>query len=310
MRDHFIKTLTEEVKSNKNIILITGDLGFGVLDHFAKKYPKQFFNAGIAEQNMTGIAAGLGIDGKTVFTYSIGNFNTLRCLEQIRNDACYHNANVNIVSIGGGFSYGALGYSHHATEDIAIMRAIPNLRVFCPCDFWEVQEITKKVIELGGVNYIRIDKSSYLNKKNKNETFKVGKGRVLSEGNDLTIITCGGIADVAIEVKKELLKFNINCKVISMHTIKPIDKKIIIDSVKKTGCIVTLEEHILIGGLGGAVSEVLMQENLYPKLFKMLGLKPEFSTIVGSQNYLREYNKIDRDSIVQEIKYLIDEKGV
>tara|TARA_B100002052_G_scaffold287832_1_gene303214 strand:- start:2195 stop:3127 length:933 start_codon:yes stop_codon:yes gene_type:complete len=310
MRDHFIKTLTEEVKRNKNIILITGDLGFGVLDHFAKKYPKQFFNAGIAEQNMTGIAAGLGIEGKTVFTYSIGNFNTLRCLEQIRNDACYHNANVNIVSIGGGFSYGALGYSHHATEDIAIMRAIPNLRVFCPCDFWEVQEITKKVIELGGVNYIRIDKSSYLNKKNKNENFKAGKGRVLSEGNDLTIITCGGIANVAIEAKKELLKFNINCKVISMHTIKPIDKKIIIDSVKKTGCIVTLEEHILIGGLGGAVSEVLMQENLYPKRFKMLGLKPKFSTIVGSQNYLRQYNKIDKDSIVREIKCLIDEKGV
>ena len=290
--------------------IVVPDLGFGVLDHFAKKYPKQFFNAGIAEQNMTGIAAGLGIEGKTVFTYSIGNFNTLRCLEQIRNDACYHNANVNIVSIGGGFSYGALGYSHHATEDIAIMRAIPNLRVFCPCDFWEVQEITKKVIELGGVNYIRIDKSSYLNKKNKSETFKVGKARVLSEGNDLTIITCGGIANVAIEAKKELLKFNINCKVISMHTIKPIDKKIIIDSVKKTGCIVTLEEHILIGGLGGAVSEFLMQENLYPKRFKMLGLKPKFSTIVGSQNYLREYNKIDKDSIVREIKCLIDEKGV
>ena len=305
MRDHFISSLTEIVKKNTNVILITGDLGFGVLNNFIEKYPKQFINAGVAEQNMTGIAAGLGMDGKIVFTYSIGNFNTLRCLEQIRNDACYHDANVNIVSVGGGFSYGALGYSHHATEDLAIMRAIPNLRVFCPCDFWEVEEITKKVVGLGGVNYIRIDKSSYLNESNKNEVFNVGKGRVLSDGTDITLITCGGIAEVAIEAKIELLKHNINCRVISMHTIKPIDKNIIIDSVNETDGIVTLEEHSLIGGLGGAVSEVLMQEGVYPKKFKMLGLESKFSTIVGSQDYLRKINKIDKKSVVKEILTLL-----
>lgn len=305
MRDHFISSLTEIVKKNTNVILITGDLGFGVLNNFIEKYPKQFINAGVAEQNMTGIAAGLGMDGKIVFTYSIGNFNTLRCLEQIRNDACYHNSNVNIVSVGGGFSYGALGYSHHATEDLAIMRAIPNLRVFCPCDFWEVEEITKKVVDLGGVNYIRIDKSSYLNESNKNEVFNVGKGRVLSDGTDITLITCGGIAEVAIEAKIELLKHNINCRVISMHTIKPIDKNIIIDSVNETDGIVTLEEHSLIGGLGGAVSEVLMQEGVYPKKFKMLGLDSKFSTIVGSQDYLRKINKIDKNSIVSDIISLL-----
>ena len=305
MRDHFISSLTEIVKKNRNIILITGDLGFGVLNNFIEKYPKQFINAGIAEQNMTSIAAGLGMDGKIVFTYSIGNFNTLRCLEQIRNDACYHDANVNIVSVGGGFSYGALGYSHHATEDLAIMRAIPNLRVFCPCDFWEVEQITKKVIDLGGVNYIRIDKSSYINENNINEVFIAGKGRVLSDGNDITLITCGGIAEVAIEAKIELLKHNINCRVISMHTIKPIDKNIIIDSVNETDGIVTLEEHSLIGGLGGAVSEVLMQEGVYPKKFKMLGLESKFSTIVGSQTYLRKINKIDKKSVIDEIIKLL-----
>ena len=305
MRDHFISSLTEIVKKNRNIILITGDLGFGVLNNFIEKYPKQFINAGIAEQNMTSIAAGLGMDGKIVFTYSIGNFNTLRCLEQIRNDACYHDANVNIVSVGGGFSYGALGYSHHATEDLAIMRAIPNLRVFCPCDFWEVEQITKKVIDLGGVNYIRIDKSSYINENNINEVFIAGKGRVLSDGNDITLITCGGIAEVAIEAKIELLKHNINCRVISMHTIKPIDKNIIIDSVNETDGIVTLEEHSLIGGLGGAVSEVLMQEGVYPKKFKMLGLESKFSTIVGSQTYLRKINKIDKKYVIDEIIKLL-----
>ena len=301
MRDHFISSLTEIALKNNNIILITGDLGFGVLDNFINKLPKQFINAGVAEQNMTGIASGLGMDGKTVFTYSIGNFNTLRCLEQIRNDACYHNSNVNIVSVGGGFSYGALGYSHHATEDIAIMRSLPNLRVFSPCDFWEVQEITKKVVELGGVNYIRIDKTSagYTNKPN--ELFTVGKARVLKEGKDISIIATGGIVELALKAHKILLEHGISCKVISMHTIKPIDKDLIIDLSKNTGGIVSLEEHSLIGGLGGAISEVLMKESVFPKRFKMLGLESKFSSIVGSQSYLRKINNLDLDSIVSSI---------
>ena len=305
MRDHFISSLTEIVENNKNIVLITGDLGFGVLDNFIKKYPKQFINAGVAEQNMTGIASGLGMDGKVVFTYSIGNFNTLRCLEQIRNDACYHNSNVNIISVGGGFSYGALGYSHHATEDIAIMRSLPNLRVFSPCDFWEVQEITKKVVELGGVNYIRIDKSSAGYTNRPNEEFTVGKARVLTEGKDITIIATGGIVELALEAQKKLLEFDVSCKVVSMHTIKPIDKEMIIDVSKNTGGIITLEEHSLIGGLGGAVSEVLMQESVYPKKFKMMGLESKFSTIVGSQSYLRKHNNLDVNSIVTTINSLL-----
>ena len=306
MRDHFVKAITEEAEKDNNIILITGDLGFGVLNNFAKKFPSQYINAGVAEQNMTGIASGLGMDGKIVFTYSIGNFNTLRCLEQIRNDACYHNSNVNIVSIGGGFSYGALGYSHHATEDIAIMRAIPNLRVFVPCDFWEVQEITKKVIELGGVNYIRIDKSSADRNFKTENKFIVGKGRVLSEGKDLTIIATGGIVATALKAQKVMAIEGISIKVVSMHTIKPIDRELIITSSKNTGGIITLEEHSIIGGLGSAVSEVLMQEGSYPKKFKMIGLESKFSTIVGSQDYLRTINNIDLKSLINEIKLLLN----
>ena len=305
MRDHFVKALTEEAQRDNNIILITGDLGFGVLNDFAIRFPKQYINAGVAEQNMTGIASGLGMDGKIVFTYSIGNFNTLRCLEQIRNDACYHNANVNIVSIGGGFSYGALGYSHHATEDIAIMRAIPNLNVFVPCDFWEVQEITKQVIKLCGVNYIRIDKSSAETNYDEKEKFVIGKARVLTEGKHLTIITAGGIANVALNAQKEMLKEGVSIRVVSMHTIKPIDKEMILDCSKNTGGIITLEEHSIIGGLGGAVTEVLMQEGIYPNKFKMMGLEPKFSTIVGSQEYLRSVNKLDVSSVVNVINKLI-----
>ena len=157
---------------------------------------------------------------------------------------------------------------------------------------------------MGGVNYIRIDKSSYLN-DDYNDEFIVGKGRILSEGKDLTIISTGGITDLAMKAKKDLLEYNIDCRVVSMHTIKPIDKKIIIDSVKKTRGIVTLEEHSIIGGLGGAVSEVLINEKIYPKKIKMLALESKFSTIVGSQDYLRKFNKIDKKSIITTIISLL-----
>ena len=240
------------------------------------------------------------MDGKIVFTYSIGNFNTLRCLEQIRNDACYHDCNVNIVSVGGGFSYGALGYSHHATEDLAIMRAIPNLRVFSPCDFWEVRQITKKVVELGGVNYIRIDKSS-ANNSNNNQKFIVGKPRVLTSGDDIIIFSTGGITQLALDAQVKLLDENIKCSVVSMHTIKPIDQKIIIDFAKKGIPILTLEEHSKIGGLGSAISEILMNNGVFPRKFKMMGLESSFSTIVGSQSYLRKINNLDAESIIKEV---------
>ncbi len=304
MRDNFIDELTQIVKSNKDIILITGDLGFGVLDNFIKKFPNQFINAGVAEQNMTGIATGLGMDGKIVFTYSIGNFNTLRCLEQIRNDACYHDANVNIVSIGGGFSYGALGYSHHATEDIAILRALPNIRVFSPCDFWEVRQVTRKVVEIGGVNYIRIDKS-FAKTINNDEEFIVGKGRVLIEGNDIIVFSTGGITDLVLNAQKKLSKKGIHCKIISMHTIKPIDEDIILESASKGIPMLSVEEHTKIGGLGSAISEVLINNGVFPRKFVIMGLESSFSTIVGSQSYLRKINGLDTESIFNKILSII-----
>ena len=160
MRDHFIKALINLIPEFPNIILITGDLGFGVLNELRNDYPNNFINAGVAEQNMTGIATGMALEGKIVFTYSIANFPTLRCLEQIRNDACYHGVNVNIVSIGGGFSYGALGISHHATEDLSIMRSLPEITVVSPSSFWEVEQATRAIVENDKVCYLRIDKSA------------------------------------------------------------------------------------------------------------------------------------------------------
>ena len=145
---------------DSRLMLVTGDLGFGVLNRFIERFPRQFLNVGVAEQNMTGIAAGLALEGRTVFTYSIGNFPTLRCLEQLRNDAAYHGANVKVVAVGGGFSYGSLGFSHHATEDLAILRALPNVTVVAPGDDWETQEATTAIWEQPGTCYIRLDRAS------------------------------------------------------------------------------------------------------------------------------------------------------
>ncbi len=305
MRDQFVKTLSERAETNRNIVLITGDLGFGVLTDFENKYGSQYINAGVAEQNMTGLATGLGMSGKTVFTYSIGNFCTLRCLEQIRNDACYHKANVNIVSVGGGFSYGSLGYSHHATEDIAIMRSLPNIRVFCPSDFWETEEITKLLTESEGVNYLRLDKSSSGYEKKEREVFVAGQARKLREGNDITIISTGGIVGEALKAAEILAKSGIECRVLSFHTIKPIDVTAIIEASEQTGGILTLEEHTVDGGLGSAVAEVLMDNNIYPKSFMRMGLKSQFSTIVGSQDYLRERYGLSKDYVVKNVTEMV-----
>jgi len=306
MRDTFILELTKLAKIDPRIILITGDLGFGVLNDYAENLPNQYINAGVAEQNMTGMATGLALEGKIVFTYSIGNFNTFRCLEQIRNDACYHETNVNIISIGGGFSYGPLGYSHHATEDIAIMRALPNLRVFTPSECWEVKEIVKNMIEHRGVSYLRIDKSSASSTKDSERLFQVGKARIVKDGKDLSIIACGGILDIALSASLFFAKEGISIRVISVHSINPFDEQIVIDCALNTGGIITLEEHSLKGGLGSLVCETLVKNNILPKKFKMMGLESKFSTIVGSQSYLRDKNNIGLDSIKKNIKLLLN----
>ena len=224
MRDHFIQRLGELVLQDPNILLITGDLGFGVFNDFRENYPANFINVGVAEQQMTGLATGLALEGKTTFTYSIGNFATLRCLEQIRNDAAYHGANVNVVCIGGGFSYGALGISHHATEDLAILRSIPDITVVAPCGHWETMAATAAIAQEPGTAYLRLDKSAGDDSAiTDSESFTLGRARILRPGTDCAIITTGGILEEVQKAVAELSTKNIAARVISMHTIKPID---------------------------------------------------------------------------------------
>lgn len=306
MRDHFIIALSEAVETNKDIILITGDLGFGVLDDFRSKFPNNYINAGVAEQNMTGIAAGMALEGKIVFTYSIANFPTLRCLEQIRNDICYHNLNVNIVSIGGGFSYGSLGISHHATEDLAIMRSLPDISVVAPSGLWETVEATKALIQQDGPGYLRLDKSFGDDKPLiNNEKFSLGKSRILREGNNCAIIVTGGILEEAQIAAEKLYENNISTKIISLHTVKPIDDKAIIDAYNSSDLTVTLEEHTIHGGLGSAVAELLADNQLTGKKFIRIGLEAGFSSIVGNQKYLRQCYNMDANSIEKKITSLL-----
>ena len=309
MRDKFIETLAEEVEINSNIILITGDLGFGVLDSFRDKYPNNFINAGVAEQNMTGIAAGLALEGKIVFTYSIANFPTMRSFEQIRNDVCYHDLNVNIVSVGAGFSYGSLGMTHHATEDLAVMRSLPNMTMLSPSGLWETAEATKALIRTSGPGYLRLDKSKGDDKPlDDKEFFEVGKSRILSNGKDCTIIVTGGILEEAQKAKIILEEIGISTKILNVHSIKPIDTESIIDAYTSTSATVTLEEHSIIGGLGSAVAEIIADNQLAGKKFMRIGLRNGFSTIVGSQAYLRECYSMDSKSIASIIKKMFGKK--
>lgn len=303
MRDTFISELINQAKNNKDLMLLTGDLGFGVFEEFEKLFPQQFLNVGVAEQNMAMVSAGLALQGKKVFIYSIGNFPTLRCLEQIRNDICYHNLNVTVVSIGGGFSYGQLGMSHHATEDLSIMRSMPNMVVSSPSNKKEVRKITNYFCKSKGPSYLRLDKS-FVNFEKFN--FSQKKASVLRDGSSITLIGTGGVVEELLKASDTLINKKIDCRVLSMHTIKPLDFVSIDKAVEETKGIISVEENNIIGGLGSAISEYCLEANKIPKYFYKIGLKDEFSSIVGDQNYLRNYYQINSKNIIKKVQEIFN----
>jgi len=301
VRDAFVRELTELAERDPRIMLLTGDLGFGVLTTFAERFPRQFLNVGVAEQNMSGLAAGLALEGHTVFTYSIGNFPTLRCLEQIRNDICYHKANVKIVCVGGGMSYGPVGMSHHATEDLAILRSLPGMLVLSPCDLWEAAEATRYLVTHRGPAYLRLDKSAAPATAQAGEIFRPGSIRTVRDGSDVTLAATGGILGEALLAADTLASQGIFCRVLSVHTIKPLDTDTLAAAASETRGIITIEEHAVDGGLGGAVAESLMEAGVFPAFFLRMGLRNTFSSVVGSQQYLRKVYSLDAAAIVQAV---------
>jgi transketolase len=287
MRTAFIQTLCEQAKVDERIWLLTGDLGFSVLETFAEQFPDRFVNVGVAEQNLTGIAAGLAHCGKIVFTYSIANFPTLRCLEQIRNDICYHNANVKIVAVGGGFVYGALGYTHHGIEDISILRSLPGMSVIAPGDPVETRLATRALVTQPGPCYLRLGKANEPVIHQTAPEFQIGRAIWVRTGRHATLISTGGMLVETVEAAEKLAAVDgIETTVLSMPTVKPLDSQAVVETAKDTGVIVTAEEHSVTGGLGSAVAEVLAESGLTVR-FKRFGVPDRLNHVVGSQAYLR-----------------------
>lgn len=309
MRDSAIRTLIELGKKDKDINLVTGDLGFGVLKPYWEALPNQFINAGIAEQNMTAAAAGMALEGKKVFTYSIGNFPTLRCLEQIRNDCAYHNANVNVICVGGGFVYGSLGMSHHATEDIAILRALPDVTVFCPGDVTEAEECIKAAAQIDGTCYIRLGRGGE-GRVLDSVSFEVGKAVKIREAKNLSkkvaLFSTGAILREAQTACDKLEAAGIGVEQYSFPTVKPIDKEVIKSCADKYDYIFTVEEHNIVGGFGSAVAEVMAEYGGKAKLVR-LGINDVYCTKVGNQSYLREQYGISADKIAERIQGVLCE---
>ena len=305
MRDAFIRKLEQLVQIDSRIFLLTGDLGFGVVEKFASDFPKNFLNAGVAEQNMMGMAAGLADSGKLPFVYSIANFPTFRCLEQIRNDVCYPELPVTVVSIGAGLAYGTLGYSHHAVEDIAIMRSLPGMRVLSPSDPQEVDAALDLIVQEPGPTYLRLGKNGEP-KIGPDRGNKLKSTYTLREGSTLLVLTTGSIAVEALkaieETRNPLLA---GAKVVSVPVIKPMDLSQL--NLEGFEFVVSIEEHSLAGGFNSAIFEHLRSRGIAKQVLE-IGLEDKLNRGTGSAEHLRKLAGIDSQGIETKILRLLNDR--
>jgi len=295
-----METLLLNARKNPEIIFVTGDLGFGVVEDFQKVLPNQFINAGVSEQAMMGMAAGIASTGKRVFVYSIGNFPTMRCLEQIRNDVCLMNNSVVIVSVGAGYSYGSQGYTHHALEDIAVMRALPNMNVYVPSDSIEARHITEHLCTGKAPSYLRLGRSGEPDITKFSSNLKSNKIIDIRDGKDGTILFVGPIGVRVLAAEEMLRNIGISVSVASVPFVTELDLLYLKDAVKK-GPIVTVEEHSFRGGFGSIILETLNSLNLNCKV-KVVAAKQVNLSEIGSQTYLQNQNGLDEISIFNAVK--------
>jgi len=299
-RDGFGEALLELGKKNKDVVVVSADLAESTRClEFGKKYPSRFIEVGVAEQNMIGIASGLALEGEIPFCCSFAVFSPGTNWEQIRLSVCYNQANVKIVSSHAGLNVGEDGATHQALEDMALMRALPNMIVIAPCDFEETKKVVLEATKIKGPVYIRYGREKTPVITTKQSKFQIGQANILRQGKDITIIACGPMVYEALLVAEELAKQKISVEVINCHTIKPIDKATIIKSAKKTGKVVTIEEHQVNGGLGGAVAEVLAQN--YPVPMKIIGMPDKFGESGTAEQLLNKYG-LNYKAIINAIK--------
>jgi transketolase len=287
MRDAFVKKLTEKAADDPSVMLLVGDLGFGVVADFGEAYPKQFLNCGVAEQSMVGVAAGMASAGRRPFVYSIANFPTVRPLEQIRNDVCYHGLGVTIVSVGAGLAYGSLGYTHHAVEDISILRSLPGMRVFSPADAMECRAAVDEILADPSPAYLRLGKNKEPLMHAEPPDLSKGAPIVVRDGTDVTVLVAGPIIVQALEVADLLAAEGLSVRVVSCPVIKPLNAEAVRSAADGTVGIVTLEEHTVMGGFGSAVLEAFAVRGWRTPILP-LGLEDKATHIIGGQEWLRE----------------------
>jgi transketolase len=306
-RRAFTNTILEEAKRNRQVFIVTSDArGSVTLEEFAAELPDQFVEAGIAEQNAVGVAAGLALCGNNVFVCGPACFYSARSLEQIKVDVAYTHSNVKIIGVSGGVTYGALGSTHHSLHDIAVMRTFPGLQVYLPADRFQTAALTRYLVHSSEPAYVRLGRNAVPDVYNELDSFSFAKAKIISEGNDVTIIACGETVSHSLQASRNLKKYGINARVIDMHTLKPIDKIAIIDAARETGHIITVEEHSIYGGLGSAVAEVVAQN--CPARMKILGI-PDENAINAKPLEMFDYYGLSAKGIVAETKKLL-QKGI
>jgi transketolase len=307
VRIAFFKALENKAKLHDNIYLLTGDLGFKLFDDFRAKYPDRFFDIGVAESNMSGIAAGLSLSGKNVYCYSIIPFLIMRAYEHIRNDIAYHNLNVKLIGAGGGFTYGLEGFTHYGLEDLAIMRMLPNMAVVVPADPKEAVSLAEVSVEYEGPIYIRLGRTGEPAIHSKAVEFIIGSHIMLNEGKDIAIFAIGNMVYTATQVIKKLKQNGIRATLINMHTLKPLDKEIIEQIAPTHHVIFSVEEHYINGGLGSAIAEVLIASGFKGK-FVRIGIPEKPDKHIGNADYLRSKYGLSTESIYERIMNELEKK--
>lgn len=310
MRTTFIKTLTEMARRNPDIVCVIGDTGFSVFEDFEKEFGNRFINVGIAEQDFIGFGAGLAAMGLKPYLYNVASFMTLRATEHIVLDVCYQENPVVLVGVGGGHAYGTAGPTHHAGFDLAMMRVIPNMNIVCPADPVEMREAMLASEHFDKPLYIRIGRSVDPVVHQKKIDFQIGKAIKMMDGADAVLFATGTKVKDAVKACELLDAKGIHVALYSMHTIKPIDEPLILECASKYRAMFTLEEHSMIGGLGSAVSDVLVRHMPeYNIVFRPFGFPDMFAPVTGTREYLSELYKIDPVSVATQIEDTLNQKS-
>ena len=307
MRQACLDMVYEMAKDDERIFFVGSDLGAGTMDNFRTEMPDRFFMEGISEANLIGMAAGLALEGKVPYVNTIATFITRRCFEQVVVDLCLHNANVRMIGNGGGLVYAPLGPTHEAIEDIAILRALPNMTVVAPADADEMRRLMPKTIDHKGPIYIRLAKGYDPIVTNDDVPFEIGKAIPMREGSDALIVTTGITLGVAQDAAQTLSERGIEATILHCHTVKPLDSEAMLETLRRVPVVVTVEEHSAVGGLGSAVAEIVAEANFdSPKRFKRVGLPDLFPDEYGSQASLMEKYAITPDNVASVVMSLTD----